>query len=172
MIAWAKEQIRNSQRSGEELFPIERMAPGAAHRTASLTYQKRNLEEGKCMSCPQPLDPRSHRYCSKHLLMARERKTPNRKRDEPGCVSWLYGQLPDPNEKRGSSKDRQKMRRIRPEGEALLKKVAKDLGFTYHHLRGVALGDRRSNRVMAAINRELDAIIGQTKAVTDGDQLE
>ena len=49
------------------------LPPGAAHMAAALRYQQRNVEEGKCSECPEPLDPGSVRYCTTHLAIARER---------------------------------------------------------------------------------------------------
>jgi len=93
--------------------------------------------------------------------MCRDRYTPKRKRVEPGGIDWLYGESLEPGDGRTSPKDRKKVRRIRPEGTALLKKVAKDLGFSFQHVRRVALGDIHSDRVMEAINVELDIIVSR-----------
>jgi hypothetical protein len=49
-------------------------AEAKVHRVqSSIKYQERNVAQGKCMYCPEPLDPSSVRYCSKHLDMQRER---------------------------------------------------------------------------------------------------
>ena len=53
----------------------------------------------------------------------------------------------------------------------LLKRVAKDLGLTFPHVRRAALGDIRSERVMETINAELDAIISRTKPLDRGEEL-
>src|ERR1700733_11746932 len=58
-IAEAREKIRNKGRKPEDLTPILSMPPGQAHRTASLTYQQRNIDEGKCCVCPSPRAPYS-----------------------------------------------------------------------------------------------------------------
>ncbi len=73
---WAKEKIRNGQRSDEELIPRTSLPPGAAHLAAALRYAARNIEEGKCSICPKPLDRNSVRYCEKHLTIMRLRKKP------------------------------------------------------------------------------------------------
>jgi hypothetical protein len=72
-IAEAREKIRNKGRKPEDLTPILSMPPGQAHRTASLTYQKRNVAEGKCCVCPTPLARNSVRYCEEHLKSQRDR---------------------------------------------------------------------------------------------------
>jgi hypothetical protein len=72
-IAEAKEKIRKKGRTPEDLVPILSMPPDQAHRTASLTYQQRNIDEGKCCVCPSPLARNSVRYCEKHLTDVRER---------------------------------------------------------------------------------------------------
>jgi hypothetical protein len=160
IAALAKKQIRDDQRSGEELIPLPSLPVGVAHVLAAVRYQQRNIAEDKCQNCPQLLDPRSHRYCTKHLRMERERKAPKRQRAiEPGSIAWLYGESLEPGDGRSFPKERQKMRRIAPEGKALLQRIAKEVGSTYEHVRRVALGDIRSDRVMAIINRELDAIL-------------
>ena len=158
-LEWASRMIRDGQRSGEELLPLPSLPPGAAHRAAAMLYQQRNIAEGKCQNCPEPLDPRSHRYCTKHLAMQRNKYTPKRKRIEPGTVAWLYGESLEPGDGRSSPrKEHQKMRRIAPEGKALLQRVAKELGITYEHVRCVALGDRHSERISDAISKEFEAL--------------
>ena len=72
-IGDAKEKIRKKGRTREDLTPLLSMPPGQAHRTASMTYQKRNVEEGKCCVCPLPLARNSVLYCEKHLTACRER---------------------------------------------------------------------------------------------------
>ena len=158
IAAQAEAQIRDGQRSAEELTPRPSLEPGAAHLAAALRYQERNIAEGKCQNCPQPLDPRSHRYCTKHLAMERNKYTPKRKRTEPGTIAWLYGESLEPGDGRSLVKDRQKMRRITPEGKELLARVAKELGVTPEHVRCVALGDRRSDRISDAIAKEFEAL--------------
>src|SRR5437879_520936 len=51
---WAKEKIRDGQRSNEELIPRTPLPPGAAHLAAALRYAERNIAEGKCAICPKP----------------------------------------------------------------------------------------------------------------------
>src|ERR1700687_1764637 len=156
IVAQAKESIRDSQRSDEELIPRMPLPPGAAHLAAAVRYQERNVDGVKCQNCPQPLDPRSHRFCTKHLRMERERYIPKRQRMvEPGAIAWLYGESLEPEDGRSFPKERQKMRRIAPEGKALLQRIAKEVGATYEHVRRVAIGDMRSDRIMAVINREV-----------------
>lgn len=88
---WAKEQIRDRQRSGAELIPRTSLAPGASHLAASLRYAENNISKGLCGVCPQPLDRNSVRYCTRHLEIARLRKPPkNPKGSLPGSVDWLY----------------------------------------------------------------------------------
>lgn len=72
-IAEAKTEIKNMGRPPEEIAPVLSLPPGQAHRTASATYQQRNIEGGKCCVCPQPLAPQSVRYCEKHLAKCRDR---------------------------------------------------------------------------------------------------
>ncbi len=72
--AWAKQRIRDGQRSQEELVPRTLLAPGKAHLAASLRYQERNVAEGKCRICPEPLDRNSVGYCTAHLEKNRERQ--------------------------------------------------------------------------------------------------
>jgi hypothetical protein len=93
-IALAKEQVRRQRRRDEEfeseLTDILSLNPGQAHRTASATYVKRNIAEGKCAQCPKPLARNSVRYCEKHLTAARLRMTPSK--GKPGDIGWLYGE--------------------------------------------------------------------------------
>jgi hypothetical protein len=93
-IAIAKEQIRRSGRSDEEvedeLTDILSLNPGLAKRTAAITYQQRNIAEGKCRVCPKPLARNSVAFCEKHLEAARLRMTPSK--GKPGSVGWLYGE--------------------------------------------------------------------------------
>jgi hypothetical protein len=96
IIAWAKERIKNGQRSKEELaaplVPRTSLVPGAAHLAAALRYQQRNNAKGLCAICPQPLDRNSVRFCTRHLEMARARYKPKgAKGNKPGTIAWLYG---------------------------------------------------------------------------------
>jgi hypothetical protein len=91
IIALAKEQIRDGQRSEEELIPLTSLPPGAAHLAAALRYQERQIAKGLCAVCPQPLAHNSVRYCERHLRIARLRHKPkNAKGELPGSISWLY----------------------------------------------------------------------------------
>ena len=156
IVAQAKEGIRDGQRSAEELIPRAPLPPGSAHIAANLRYTARNIAEGKCGVCPQPLDPRSHRYCTKHLAMQRERHVPKRKRTEPGTVAWLYGETLTPGDGRSTPKVYQKHRRLTDAGKDFLKRIAKECGATYEHVRRVAIGDMRSDRISDAITKELE----------------
>jgi hypothetical protein len=69
----AKAEIKNMGRTPEDLVPLLSLPPGQAHRTAAVTYQKRNIEDGKCCVCPMPLARNSVRYCEKHLAACRDR---------------------------------------------------------------------------------------------------
>ena len=96
-IAWAKEQIRTQGRSDEEveeqLGEILSLNPSLAHRTAAVTYRKRNIAEGKCMYCPEPLDANSVRYCTKHLRDQRLRHKPvplRRRTENRHCLGRRY----------------------------------------------------------------------------------
>jgi hypothetical protein len=91
IIAWAKEQTRDGQRSEEELIPHASLPPGAAHLAAALRYQERNIAKGLCAVCPKPLADNSVRYCDRHLRIARLRHKPkNAKGELPGSIDWLY----------------------------------------------------------------------------------
>src|SRR5438445_3328794 len=46
VIAIAREQIRDEQRSEEELIPLAALPPGAAHLAAALRYQERQIAKG------------------------------------------------------------------------------------------------------------------------------
>jgi hypothetical protein len=72
-ITWARRMIRG----GGEILPRLRMSEEDArrhHAESAVRYQEANISEGKCMTCPEPLDRNSVRYCSKHLSEQRERK--------------------------------------------------------------------------------------------------
>lgn len=77
-LSWARRQHRERGRTVQELIPLpqlteeERKEP---HRRAALTYQARNLAEGKCEKCPQPREG-NKRLCTDHLRQQRERYTP------------------------------------------------------------------------------------------------
>ena len=72
-IAEAKAKIKAMGRTSEDLVPLLSLPPGQAHRTAAVTYQKRNIEDGKCCVCPMPLARNSVRYCERHLAACRDR---------------------------------------------------------------------------------------------------
>jgi hypothetical protein len=82
-IAEAKAKIRNMGRPPEEVVPVLSLPPGQAHRTASATYQQRNIEEGKCCICLCPLAPNSVRYCKRHLAVCRDRARANARAKKP-----------------------------------------------------------------------------------------
>jgi hypothetical protein len=88
ILAWAKERVKDQQRSDGELVPRPSLPSGAAHLAAALRYQERNIAEGKCSLCPKPLAPNSVRHCEKHLALARARKPG--KSPTPGSADWLY----------------------------------------------------------------------------------
>jgi hypothetical protein len=91
VIALAHEQIRDGQRSEEELIPLTSLPPGAAHLAAALRYQERQIAKGLCAVCPEPLARNSVRYCERHLRIARLRHKPkNAKGELPGSINWLY----------------------------------------------------------------------------------
>ena len=71
---WARRQMRDGQRSPEELIPRPTLPPGKAHSNASVRYQKRNIAQNKCRVCPKPLSPYSLEYCEEHLEKARAKR--------------------------------------------------------------------------------------------------
>jgi len=94
-IEWAQRMIQQGQRNEAEddLIPLPKMDPGAAHLAAAMRYQERNIAEGLCSVCPEPLARNSVRYCEKHLTAARLRKKPkNAKGSPPGSIGWLHGE--------------------------------------------------------------------------------
>jgi hypothetical protein len=72
-IAEAKARIKEMGHTPEDLVPLLSLPPGQAHRTAAVTYQNRNIEDGKCCVCPNPLVRNSVRYCETHLAACRDR---------------------------------------------------------------------------------------------------
>jgi hypothetical protein len=95
IITRAKTEIRDGQRSEEELVPRAALKPGAAHLAAALRYQERNIAEGKCAVCPKPLDRNSVRYCTRHLIMVRLQKKPKGAKGHlPGSIAALYDYEP------------------------------------------------------------------------------
>jgi hypothetical protein len=95
-LTWAKQQIKDRQRSDDELLQLPSLPPGAAHLAAAARYAERNIAEGKCGVCPQPLDPNSVRYCTKHLTAARHRMEKQGKA-VPGSREYLYSEEKQPS---------------------------------------------------------------------------
>jgi hypothetical protein len=95
-LTWAKQQIKDRQRGDDELLPLPSLPPGAAHLAAALRYAERNIAEGKCQSCPEPLDPNSVRYCTKHLTAARHSHEKKGKA-VPGSREYLYSEEKQPS---------------------------------------------------------------------------
>ncbi|HXJ04088.1 MAG TPA: hypothetical protein VNH65_03265 [Candidatus Acidoferrum sp.] len=96
-VTWAKRQIKERQRSGDdELLPLPSLPPGAAHLAAALRYAERNIVEGKCSVCPQPLDRNSIRYCTKHLTAARHSHE-KKGSAAPGSREYLYSEERQPS---------------------------------------------------------------------------
>jgi hypothetical protein len=96
VLEWASQKMRDGQRSEEELVPLTALPPGAAHLAAALRYAERNIAQGKCGVCPQPLDPNSVRYCTKHLTAARHRMEKKGKA-VPGSREYLYSEEKQPS---------------------------------------------------------------------------
>lgn len=93
---WAKRMIRDRQRSPEELLPLPSLPPGAAHLAAAQRYTSRNLAEGKCSVCPEPLDRNFVRFCTKNLAMQRDRERQKKGLSDPGSREYLYaGDIPE-----------------------------------------------------------------------------
>jgi hypothetical protein len=69
---WAKRMIRG----GHDVLPRWRKYadPTQAHRIAAQNYRQRNIAEGKCECCPEPLDRNSTQHCTKHLEQKRNRQ--------------------------------------------------------------------------------------------------
>ena len=75
-IADAKLKIKNAGRSVDELVPLLPLVSAAVkanHVAASMRYQERNVGEGKCCDCTEPLARNSVRYCETHLAACRDR---------------------------------------------------------------------------------------------------
>ena len=95
---WAARIIRERQRSSEEIDQSNRepLPPGVAHLAAALRYAERNMAEGLCSVCPEPLDRDSVRYCTKHLAAVRAKSARQRgTKGEPGSRDFLYGEIPE-----------------------------------------------------------------------------
>jgi hypothetical protein len=94
---WAKRQMKQGRRGAEDLdLPLPSLPVGSAHIAAALRYTERNIAEGKCGVCPQPLDPNSVRYCTKHLTAARHRMEKKGKA-VPGSREYLYSEEKQPS---------------------------------------------------------------------------
>jgi hypothetical protein len=161
VLARAREQVRDGQRSDEELIPRALLPPGSAHIAASLRYQAKNVARGLCAVCPKPLAHHSVRYCERHLALARGRYEPKGgKGGPPGSLEYLYegtfesGHGKQPGTLAVLERQRAKMRRSTDAEWALWKRVAKQLGMSAVHVRNVALGQRRSLTVTAALAAE------------------
>lgn len=141
----AKAQIRNYGRSPEEQASLAEWRqrvkddPGAAHRSAVAGYVLRNIAAGKCERCPQPLDRNSVRYCPRHLTVERLRKPPKGGHGkQPGTLMALAAA-------------RKKRIRTTAEERALWDRIAKQLRMSAIHVRNVATGVKRSDKVTAAL---------------------
>src|SRR5580704_17715344 len=90
-IADAKAKLNPPEVLPEGYVPPEPLPEGQAHRTASLSYQKRNVAEGKCCVCPTPLARNSVLYCEKHLAACRERARvrARKRREKPSTTAAL-----------------------------------------------------------------------------------
>ena len=95
---WAKRMIRDGQRSQEELeagpmpSPWPKLLPEVArarHSASSMQWMNKNIANGKCQSCTEPLDPNSVRYCAKHLAAHREKD--RRDREKKGIQPGTHG---------------------------------------------------------------------------------
>jgi hypothetical protein len=116
--AWARRMIRG----GHDILPPSRMEPeeARAHRVRSVRkYQQRNVSEGKCKMCPNPLDRNSVRYCTKHLEMKRERQR-EKAREAGKCPRGKHphtlAALAKTRERQGRKKGRKPIQRKAEEG--------------------------------------------------------
>ena len=90
VVSWAKEKIRDGQKSESELVPRVSVAVSASAR--SMAYQERQIKKGLCAVCPKPLARHSVRFCERHLAIARAKHKPKgAKGSPPGSIDWLYG---------------------------------------------------------------------------------
>lgn len=97
-LEWAKRKIKEGQRGKGELEEefLPGLPLGAAHLAAALRYAERNIAEGKCQKCPEPLDANSVRYCTKHLAAERNRHQKKGKA-APGSREYLYSDEKQPS---------------------------------------------------------------------------
>lgn len=49
------------------------------------SYRQKHLADGKCSKCPYPLDPRSKRFCRKHLMKEAENRDTHAARNPDKC---------------------------------------------------------------------------------------
>jgi len=173
ILAEAREMIRTRGKSQEEIRPIRPLPPGMAvldrrdpdlravtppltAKTYVERYGERNRAEGKCRACPKPLAPNSVCYCETHLAMQRERQRKphvGTKDEPPGSVAWLYGGAIEKQGKQAGP--REKYYRSSEAENALYSRVATQLGVSPAHVRQVALGQRRSKAILAALKEAL-----------------
>lgn len=143
-VTWAKQLVAERSRTEEEqegdLIPLASLPPGAAHLAAAMRYQDRNLAKGLCSVCPQPLDPNSVCYCTKHLVATRERDRQKKGLSSPGGRDYLYaGEIPEsthgrqPGTLASLAMNRETKTRallaelgIKPESAAVSRKAAKE----------------------------------------------
>lgn len=72
-VTWANRMIRG----GGNVLPRLRMDLEEARehrRESAKNYQQRNISEGKCNLCPEPLDRNSVQHCTHHLELKRKRQ--------------------------------------------------------------------------------------------------
>ena len=172
VIALAHQQIRDGQRSAEELIPRALLPPGSAHLAAALQYQKRNVEKGLCSECPSPLARHSVRYCERHLALARGRYQPKGgKGGPPGSAEYLYegafesGHGKQPGSLAVLAATRERQRRSTEREKLLYTRVAEQLGKSATYVRLVALGDRHSKAISAALEEEAERMAPGTLAL-------
>jgi len=89
-MEWARRMIREKQRGLEELIPVPTLPPGVAHLAAAIRYQARNIAEGKCAKCPEPLDRNSVLHCTKHMTAERDRYHRKKGLVDAGSREYLY----------------------------------------------------------------------------------
>lgn len=167
ILEWAKEKIRTEGRNDDEiasdLIPRPALAPGAAHLAAAIRYQQRQREAGLCAVCPEPLARNSVKYCEEHLAMQRARYKPVGARgSRPGSIAWLYDGVFEsmhgrqPGTLAALAKTRERQHRTTEKEKLLYNRIAQQLGVSPAHVRAVALGQRRSATVLAAIREEIE----------------